>query len=72
MATFVLTDTPHVDWATVNWDNLPQFKYRHESSAGYPLAQEEFDRRCAAGQPTVMWRFDNNESPPTLVDRCNI
>jgi hypothetical protein len=71
MATFCLTDTPDVDWATVNWDELPKFKYRHESSDGSPLAQAEFERRRDAGLPTAMWRFDTNDAPPVLVDQCN-
>lgn len=35
---------------------------------GAPLTQEEFDRRRVEGLPTVMWRFDDNHSPPVLVD----
>ena len=72
MASFYFTDTPDVDWDTVNWANMTKYKYRHESSAGAPLAQEEFDRRRIAGLPTVMWRFDDNHSPPVLVDQCNV
>lgn len=72
MASFFITETPNVNWAAVNWDNLTQFKFRHESGEGSPLAQEEFDRRRVAGEPAVMWRFDKNDSPPVLVDRCNI
>lgn len=72
MATYVITDTPVIDWATVNWDNLLQFKYRNESSKGQKVAQAAFDERRAAGQPTVLWRFDDDQNPPTLVDRCNV
>jgi hypothetical protein len=72
MANYVLTDTPNIDWASVNWDNLKQYAYRNPNDAGKPSAQEEFDRRKAAGTPTVMWRFDDNESPPKEVDRCNV
>ena len=72
MASFYITETADVNWATVNIDNLTQYKYRHESRDGHPLAQEEFDRRRDAGEPAVMWRFDDNDSPPTLVDQCNV
>jgi len=61
-----------VDWATVNWDNVPKFSYRYESANGAPRAQEEFDRRREAGEPAVMWRFEDNHSPPVLVDQCNL
>jgi hypothetical protein len=72
MATFYITDSPDVDWNTTNWDEMTRFKYRWESSSGAPLAQHEFDRRREAGLPTVMWRFDTNDSPAVLVDQCNI
>jgi hypothetical protein len=72
MASFVITDTLRVDWARINWANLIQYKYRRRSSNGSLLAQEEFDRRRAAGAPAVMWRFDTNDSPPVVVDRCNV
>lgn len=72
MATFCLTDTPAVDWDAVNWDELPKFKYRYKSADGSLLAQYEFERRRDAGLPTVMWRFDTNNSPAVLVDQCNI
>ncbi len=72
MASYYITETPDVDWTRVNWDNLTEYKYRHESTEGYPVAQEEFDRRCQANQPAVMWRFDDNQSPPTEVARCNV
>lgn len=72
MATYYLTDAPDVDWGTVNWEELPKFKYRYESADGSPLAQDEFDRRREAGLPTVMWRFDTNDGPAVLLDQCNV
>ena len=72
MASWCMTDRPNVDWAAVNWDNLTQYKYRYTSSDSHPVAVEEFDRWRQAGLPAVMWRFDDNYSPPTKVDQRNV
>ena len=42
-AFFFIIHSPDVDCAPVNWADLTQYKYRHESIAGHHVAQEEFD-----------------------------
>lgn len=65
MAVYVITDSPDV-----NWDEDFKYKYRSESQDGSPVAQDEVERRKAAGLPAVLWRWENNES--TLVERHNV
>jgi hypothetical protein len=72
MATYYITDSPDVDWTRVNWDNLTPYKHRHQSSDGHPVAQAEFDRRCEAGLPSVLWSFTGDDNPPEILDRCNL
>jgi hypothetical protein len=62
MAVYVVTDSPDVDW-----DDNHKYKYRHESTDGSPTAQDEVERRRAAGQPAYLWRWENNQSQ--LVER---
>jgi hypothetical protein len=74
MASYYITETPdrRVLKRQLGADLLTEYKYRYRSSAGLPVAQEEFERRRAAGEPTVLWRIDTMESPAVLVDRCNL
>ena len=62
MATYVITDN-----ARDGWENGLKFKYRHTSRKGHSVAQDEFDRRRAAGQKVVLWRWEHGE--PTIVER---
>jgi hypothetical protein len=64
MATYVITED-----ANVTWDDEFKYKYRYESRDGLPTAQEEFERRRAARQPAVLWRWEHGE--PTLMERYN-
>ncbi len=57
MATYTITDREDVDW-----NENCQFKYRYRSSDGSPTAQSEFDRRCAAGQFAILWKWEHNQS----------
>lgn len=52
MATYTITSS-----MDANPDIQPTFKYRYRSRDGFPLAQEEFDRRRDANKPAVMWRW---------------
>jgi len=70
MATYIITETPNVDWDAFDWTTAIQYKHRYESSDDRPTAQDEFERRLAAGLPAVLWRWENNE--PTEMERCNI
>lgn len=72
MAGFYITDTRDMDWEHVNWDNLKRYKYRSMSSDGSPLAQEEFDRKRDAGEPAALWAFYTNDTPPVLLEHCNL
>ena len=72
MANYYITDTAEVDWSAVNWDNLMAYQYRYESSNGSLVAQDEFERRRSDGIPSVLWRFDANDTPPVLMDHCNL
>jgi hypothetical protein len=70
MATYVITDSPDVDWEQFDWETAVQYKHRHESSDGRPTAQEEFDARRNEGRAAVLWKFENNQ--PREMERCNI
>ena len=61
MARYVVTENPDV-----TWDDVHNYKYRTNSTDGSPVAQEEFDRRRAAGLEVYLWRWENNQ--PTLVE----
>jgi hypothetical protein len=64
MATYVVTTSPNVDW-----DDEFKYKYRYNSRDGSPVAQDEVERRRAAGQAAVLWRWEHGE--PTLMERHN-
>ena len=63
MATYTITD--RVD---KNWCESCQFKYRYQASDGSPTAQSEFDRRRAAGQFAILWKWEHNQ--PKEMARC--
>ena len=65
MATYVVTDSVQVDW-----DDNHNYKYRHSSSDGKPVAQTEVNRRKAAKKPVVLWKWENHK--PKLVEKHNI
>ena len=60
MATYVVTASPDV-----KWDDAHNYKNRRNSTDGSTCAQDEFDRRRAAGLEVYLWRWDNQ---PTLVE----
>jgi hypothetical protein len=65
MATYAVTDSPER-----NWDDRYNYKYRYKSRDGRPVAQDEVDRRRAAGLPVVLWRWENFQA--TEVERHNV
>ncbi len=64
MATYVVTADANTDW-----DDEHQFKYRFTSQNGSAVAQDEVDRRRAAGKPVALWRWERGEA--TLVEHYN-
>ena len=52
------------------WDEEFHYNYRYRSRDKSPVAQDEFDKRRAAGQPAVLWRWDH-PNKPVLVDQHN-
>lgn len=68
MARYAITDSPEK-----NWDDIYNYQYRYTSRKGMPVAQDEVERRLAAGLPAVLWRWDNANDPPTTpVARHNV
>ena len=65
MATYIVSRTPDQ-----NWNEEFKYKYRYSSQNGSPVAQDEVDRRRAAGEPAVLWRWEHGE--PTLMERHNV
>ena len=53
-----------------NWDENFVYKYRRKSSSGYPVAEDEMSRRRDAGEPAVLWGWENFE--PRMLECVNI